>query len=376
MSQSSKAAVTALVFLSVLASFAALYFLKTILIPLALALLLACVLSPVTGVLRKLLRLSPITAALTLFILLVLSGFYAATLAFENLAQAGNALASDVRSIAGHAGRWIDDVYRDHPVMRNLLPNPKTINLLGDMNAIVLQGLRRSANDVAYVLAQGFIILMLVLFLLAEGDLLAPKAIKLLAPTVGDHASAERTFRTITNKIREFLLARTLINLGLGIALAIVLKVMGVKYAIVLGLFAALMNYVPYLGQVIGGGVPVVLTLGQTGSLGGALIVAAAFIGLMGLEGYVVTPFVMGKSLDLNGTTVLIACLFWGFLWGLVGLILAMPITASLKLILEEIPDLKPWAELMSQGQANAQPASGPDAPERVPAAVGKDERS
>ncbi len=56
----------------------------------------------------------------------------------------------------------------------------------------------------------------------------------------------------------------------------------------------------------------------------------------------------MGKSLDLNGTTVLIACLFWGFLWGLVGLILAMPITASIKLVFEEIPNLKTWADLMS----------------------------
>jgi predicted PurR-regulated permease PerM len=57
----------------------------------------------------------------------------------------------------------------------------------------------------------------------------------------------------------------------------------------------------------------------------------------------------MGRSLDLNGTTVLVACLFWGFLWGLVGLVLAMPITVSMKLVFQNVPELNRWAELMSR---------------------------
>ena len=90
------------------------------------------------------------------------------------------------------------------------------------------------------------------------------------------------------------------------------------------------------------------MTLGQTGSIGDALIVAAMYLAVVGVEGYVVTPLVMGRSLDLNGTTVLIACLFWGYLWGLVGLILAMPITVSMKLVFQTVPELNRWAELMS----------------------------
>ena len=72
------------------------------------------------------------------------------------------------------------------------------------------------------------------------------------------------------------------------------------------------------------------------------------YLAVVGVEGYVVTPMVMGRSLDLNGTTVLIACLFWGYLWGLVGLILAMPITVSMKLVFQTVPELNRWAELMS----------------------------
>jgi predicted PurR-regulated permease PerM len=91
------------------------------------------------------------------------------------------------------------------------------------------------------------------------------------------------------------------------------------------------------------------ITFGHTGSVGDALIVAAVYLAVVGVEGYVVTPYVMGRSLDMNGTTVLIACLFWGFLWGLAGLVLAMPITVGLKLVFQSVPELNRWAELMSR---------------------------
>jgi hypothetical protein len=96
--------------------------------------------------------------------------------------------------------------------------------------------------------------------------------------------------------------------------------------------------------------------MGQTGSIGDALLVAAMYLAVVGIEGYVVTPLVMGRSLDLNGTTVLIACLFWGYLWGLIGLILAMPITVSLKLVFQTVPELNRWAELMSLDWQSPEP--------------------
>ena len=98
----------------------------------------------------------------------------------------------------------------------------------------------------------------------------------------------------------------------------------------------------------IGGALPTVMALGQTRSIGDALIVAAMYLAVLGIEDYVVTPLVMGRSLDLNGTTVLIACLFWGYLWGLIGLVLAMPITVSMKVVFQTVPELNRWAELMS----------------------------
>ena len=124
---------------------------------------------------------------------------------------------------------------------------------------------------------------------------------------------------------------------------------MGVRYAAAQGGMIALTNYVPYVGQVFGGVVSMFATLLQGKEFGDALIVVAIYLGLLGIEGYVVTPYVLGRSLDLNGTTVLIACLFWGFLWGLVGLVLAMPLAVCMKLVFQHVPSLHRWADLMSQ---------------------------
>jgi predicted PurR-regulated permease PerM len=341
---------SAQVVLATLAVIAALYLLKPILIPIALALVLACLLSPITMFLRRILPLSPTGAAVVLFLLTVMLGLYVASLTAESLVQAAETLPSDVDRLSGRLSARINDMLRDQPYLRPLLPEPGTIDLLGDANRnLLINKLSVGLADLSIGMAQGLIVLILVLFLLAESEMLMPKVIRFFAPTPGDAQAAARAISSLTHQIRAYLVARTLINLGLGLVLALALWMLKVKFPFALGLFAGLMNFIPYVGQVIGGALPTLIAGAQSGSIGDALIVAAVYLAAVGIEGYVVTPYVMGRSLDLNGTTVLIACLFWGFLWGLVGLILAMPIAVSMKLVFQTIPELNRWAELMSR---------------------------
>jgi predicted PurR-regulated permease PerM len=336
------------VVLAVLAVITALYLMKAILVPLALAILLACVLSPATTFLRRILPLGPTGAAVLLFLLMALIGLYLASLTAESLVQAANTLPSDIERLAGRLSDRVRDVIRDHPYMAQILPDPRTIDQLGFNNAVLIADLRKYLFDLTGWVAQGLIILILVLFLLAEAEMLTPKVVRFFTPTPGDAQAAAAMVRGLTHRMRQYLLARTLINLGLGAVIAVALTLLKVKFAIALGFFAALTNFIPYLGQVLGGGLPTLIALGQSESIGDALIVAAVYLAVVGIEGYVVTPYVMGRSLDLNGTTVLVACLFWYFLWGLVGLVLAMPITVSLKLVFQQSPQLYRWADLMS----------------------------
>ncbi len=349
MERSSKAVTTSVVVLAVLGSMAALSLMKAILIPVSLALLLACLLGPAITGLRRILPLGATGAAVVLFLLLVMVGLYLASLTAENLVKMADTLPSDAERLAGRLSERVADAVRAHPQLRGILPDPKTIDQLGFSNAQLIANLRVYRADITGWVAQGFIILILVLFLLAESEMLAPKAVRFFTPAPGEAHAAQETLRTLTRQVRAYLAARTLINLGMGLILAVAFKIEGLNFSLALGLFAAVTNYVPYVGQVLGGGAAVLVALGQFETLGDALIVAAIFLAVVTVEGYVVTPYVMGRSLDLNGTTVLIACLFWGFLWGLVGLVLAMPITVSMKLVFQHVPELHRWAELMSR---------------------------
>ncbi|MDR3636263.1 MAG: AI-2E family transporter [Isosphaeraceae bacterium] len=352
---------TAVIVLAVLGVIAALYLLKAILVPIALALLLACMLAPITTFLRRFVPLGPTGAAVFLFLLTVVIGLYVASLTAESLVQAAKTLPADVERLSGQASHRITDMIRDKPYLRGILPEPGTIDQFGDANrALLIDKLSYGLADLTFWVGQGLIIMFLVLFLLAESEMLTPKVIRFFAPTHGDAQAAGRTLARLTRQIRAYLVARTLINIGLGGVIALALRMLGVKFAFGLGLFAALANFIPYLGQIIAGALATLVAFGQTGSPGDMLIVAAVYLAVVGIEGYLLTPYIMGRSLDLNGTTVLIACLFWAFLWGLVGLVLVMPITVCMKLVFQSVPELNRWAELMSR---DWQTPGGPGAP-------------
>lgn len=369
MEPSSRTATTALVILAVLGVLAALYFLQAILIPITLSLLLAALLSPATNLLSRRLRLGPISAAVVLFVLLTVVGLYAASLTAESIIQAANTLPADLERLSLRLSDRVTDLVRAHPFLGNLLPEPGTIDQLGTTHGqLLLQSLSYNRlTDLTLLVGHGVVVLFLVLFLLAESHLLMPRVVRFFANSTDDSLAAERAIRAVTGRIRAYLLTRTALNIGLGIAVAVSLWLMGIEFAVAIGVFTALTNYIPYIGNVAAGSLMVLVTLGQKESVGDAILVGAVFLAIVTVEGYIIMPYVMGRSLDLNGTTVLVACLFWGFLWGLMGLILAMPITVSLKLIGQYVPSLHRWSELMSRDWhppgAPRSPSSSPPSP-------------
>jgi predicted PurR-regulated permease PerM len=336
------------VILAVLAVIAALHWLRPILMPIAVAMVLACIVSPVATFFRRRFPFGPLGAVM-LLLLLALGGLYFASLTAESLVNATNTLPAEIERLAGRVSSRISELVRDHPYLRGVLPEPGTIDRLGDTHrALLIDQLSYGLSDFTTWAFQGFIVLVLVIFMLAESDMLTVKLIRFFARTPGKVESAAMTLDQVTRKIRAYLVARTIINLGLGLVVAAGLWGLNVHYPLALGLFAGLTNFVPYIGQLVGGGLPAMIALGQTGSIGDALLVISMYLAVAGIEAYIVTPLAMGRSLDLNGTTVLVVCLFWGYVWGLVGLILAMPITVSMKLVFQTVPELNRWAELMS----------------------------
>ncbi len=128
--------------------------------------------------------------------------------------------------------------------------------------------------------------------------------------------------------------------------------VLGLEYAILMGVTAALLNVIPYLGPWLGALVPLVIALLTKDSAMFALGVVAVIAFTQFLDNNFITPKVVGSSVSINALTSMIALIAWGTLWGFMGLILAIPVTGMIKLVFDEIPALEPWGYLLGEDPA------------------------
>lgn len=160
------------------------------------------------------------------------------------------------------------------------------------------------------------------------------------------------TLIEMTRAVRTYLIWRTVINIGLAIVVGLVYRAMGLHQAWTWALLTAILNYIPYLGPIVAGMPPILDAFVHVGPWA-ALGVLLFFTAIVTFEGYLIVPVVMGRNMDLNATTVMLACLFWDLVWGTPGLFLAMPLMAGIKAICEHVPGWKPWANLMSAREAD-----------------------
>jgi predicted PurR-regulated permease PerM len=210
-------------------------------------------------------------------------------------------------------------------------------------------------------LYQWVLVIFLVLFMLVEGPMLGSRLAEIFGPATDTKAKALDTFADMAAHVRTYLVWRTIINFGLALIVGLIYqRFFHLKQAWTWALLTAILFYIPYLGPLAAGVFPVVeafLTVSPASSL--ELIFVYAII--MTIEGYFLIPVVMGHSLELNMTTVMLACLFWELVWGLPGLFLAMPIMSAIKSVCTSVPDWRPWANLMSteRGAVALRPSLG-----------------
>jgi len=222
----------------------------------------------------------------------------------------------------------------------------------------ITDALLKAAGYVGAWVWQFVLILFIILFLLMEGRMLTRRVTEVFGPSNEVRSKVFEVLTEMTTAVRTYLIWRTLINIGLAVVVGVVYQAMGLHQSWTWALLTAVLCYIPYLGPILAG-IPPVLDAFVHVSPWAALGVMVFFTVLVTIEGYLIVPVVMGRSMDLNATTVMLACLFWDLVWGTPGLFLAMPLMAALKSICDHVPGWKPWANLMS---ANDFPEpSGPD---------------
>lgn len=147
----------------------------------------------------------------------------------------------------------------------------------------------------------------------------------------------QSTFQEITDQIQKYVIAKFIISLLVGIATAIVLLLFGVDFVVVWAVITFLFNFIPNIGSLIATVLPALMTLVQYGSIGYALIVAAVLVVLHNVFGNVVEPRIFGHRLGLNPLVILLSLLLWAYIWGIVGAILSVPLTAIIKIIISRL---------------------------------------
>ncbi|NNL01025.1 MAG: AI-2E family transporter [Eudoraea sp.] len=184
-------------------------------------------------------------------------------------------------------------------------------------------------------------ILFLVLFLLLELDDIEIKVEAILK----DYSVNYSYFDEIANRIRHYLSIKTLTSLITGILLWIALTIIGVDYAILWGLIAFLLNYIPTIGSFIAAAPAVLFALVQLG-FGGALAALIAFVAVNIIIGSLIEPKLMGQGMGLSTFIVFLSLIFWGFVFGTVGMFLSVPLTMTVKIILEHDPKTR-WIAII-----------------------------
>ena len=200
----------------------------------------------------------------------------------------------------------------------------------------------------AAFLWQGVLILFILLFLLLEGELLAKKVRNIFGPGPQVQHQVTSAFKEMADAVRSYLVWRTIVNFGLAVALWLFYWSIGLKQPLLWAVLTFILCYVPYLGTIAAGIPPIVDALVYVNSPAIALLIVVVYSGVVTFEGYIIVPWVMGKSMDLNATTVLIGCLFWDLVWGTSGLFLAMPLMAAIKAVCIHVEGWTAWGHLMS----------------------------
>jgi predicted PurR-regulated permease PerM len=337
--------------LFVLAVLYTLYFARAVLLPLVLAILLTLILSPAVAALNKLRIPQPIGAAVVVALLLAVLGFGVGQLfdpAEEWLDKAPKTLRDMERKLRGikksveevtKAAEKVGEIaaVQDTSKATVAVPEPRLFSR-------ILTG------------AQSFLVsvlstVILLYFLLASGDMFLRKVVRVM-PTFTDKKRAVEMARTIETEMARYLITITCINLGLGVATGVAMYLLGMPNPVLWGVMVAVFNFVPYLGAGVSLIILTLVAFLSFDTISQILLAPAVFLVLTTLEGQILTPIITGRRLTLHPVVIFIGMLFWGWLWGIVGALMAVPILVTFKIVCDHVDSLAPIGEFLSAPRA------------------------
>lgn len=293
---------------------------QDILVPFLLSIFIAIVVSPLLNWLRS--KKMPTVAAIVIILLLIVSlGFLLAVMVGSSLTDFSSSLPAYQKSLT----KMTLDVL-DWFEARGLSISDTTFKETINPGA-AMRLTSRLLTSMGNLLGDIFLILLVVVFMLLEAATFSDKLERVFH---SDSLEITR-FKTFLETINRYMVIKTWTSLATGVIVAVWLSILSVDYAMLWGLLAFMLNYIPNIGSMIAAIPPLLLALIQLGPWT-ALAVAVGYLVVNTIIGSLLEPRIMGKGLGLSTLIVFLSLLFWGWVLGPVGMILSVPLTMSMKI--------------------------------------------
>lgn len=353
---------TALVVLAVLAGVYVLRSAGEVFIPLLLGLMLSYALSPIVNRLHRWRIPRALGAALILIGIVAGTGSLVyslsddATALIESLPEAAQRLRLSLRGPHQAPSGTIDSMQKAAAELERAAnesaapaPSPRGVT------RVVIDQPRFNVKDYLWTgtlglvgfLGQTAIVILIAYFLLASGDSFRRKMVRLAGPRLSQKRITLEALDEITGQIQRYLLVQLLTSVIVGVATWLAFAWIGLQHAAVWGVVAAVTNLIPYLGAVIIGAGSALVGFMQFGTLELALLIGGSSFAIHGVVGNLVTPWLTSRAGRMSALAVFVGVLAGGWLWGLPGLMLGVPILMVVKAVCDRVDDLKPVGELL-----------------------------
>jgi AI-2 transport protein TqsA len=195
----------------------------------------------------------------------------------------------------------------------------------------------------AAFLSSAFLVILIMVFMLAEASVFPEKFRAVLGKE--DDGDMGR-FAKVTGEVLEYLVIKTGVSLGTGLCIGLWAWIMGLDFPILLGLIGFLLNYVPTIGSILAAIPAILLAVIQFGGVGPVIVVATGYLVINVIFGNLLEPHLLGRRLGLSTLVVILSLVFWAWVWGPVGALLAVPLTMVLKIMFENTEDLR-WVAVL-----------------------------
>lgn len=196
---------------------------------------------------------------------------------------------------------------------------------------------------------QFVLVLFLVYFFLVTGDLYKRKLVKIGGRTLSEKKITVQILDDINLQIESFMRVQVFTSFLVAVATGVALWWFGVEHPVVWGLLAGVFNSIPYVGPILVSGGLAVVSFMQFDDVLKTLYVTGTAFAITSLEGFLLTPMLMSRAAQMNPVAIFVGLLFWSWIWGLWGTVLAVPMLMMLKAVCDHVEDLQPIGELMGE---------------------------